>query len=173
MKKNIATLFGFISLASGSIWIGAYIARLLVIYQMFEPTELILKSYINQNNLTAIYETILPLYNLTFFAYIVLIISFTAYLLSTELKFRQNGWLFIITMIIYLTLPFEIILLTIDYKIILLFLNQQFGSDEILSLITERITRLSSFPIILVLSFLTIPFFLVAKPFTMIPKNEN
>jgi hypothetical protein len=76
-------------------------------------------------------------------------------------------------MIIYLTLPFEILLLMIDYKLIVLFINEQFASEDILKLITERITLLSSFPIILLLSYLSIPFFLVVKPFTIKSQNEN
>lgn len=175
MKKSnkFSSIFGFLALASGSIWFGAYIARLLTTYQMFEPTELVLKNYITSNNLPAIIQTIFPLVNLTFFAYIVLIFSFTIFLIFTPLKLKANGWLFIISMIIFLTLPFETVLLMIDYKLIVLFINEQFASEEILKLIIERITLLNSFPIILILSYLSIPFFLFVKPFSIKSKDEN
>jgi hypothetical protein len=175
MKKNnkFSSFFGFFALASGSIWFGAYIARLLITYQMFEPNELVLKNYITSNNLPAIIQTTFPLVNLTFFAYLVLIFSFTIFLIFTPLKLKANGWLLIISMIIFLTLPFEAILLMIDYKLIVLFINEQFSSEKILKLIIERITLLNSFPIILLLSYLSIPFFLVFKPFTLKPENEN
>lgn len=175
MKKDnkFSSIFGFLALASGSIWFGAYIARLLIIYQMFEPTKLTLKNYVTSNNLSAIIQTTFPMVNLTFFAYIILILSFTLFLIFTQLKLKENGWLFIISMIIYLTLPFEALLLMIDYKLIVLFINAQFTSGEVLKLIIERITLLSSFPIILLLSYLSIPFFLVVKPFTIKSKDEN
>ena len=175
MKKRnkFSSIFGFLALAFGSIWFGAYIARLLTTYHMFEPTELVLKNFITSNNLSAIIQTTFPLVNLTFFAYLILVISFTLFLIFTQLKLKKNGWLFIISTIIYLTLPFEAILLTIDYKLIFLFINEQFASEELLKLIIERITLLSSFPIILLLSYFSIPFFLVDKPFTIKSKNEN
>ena len=175
MKKSnkFSSIFGFLALASGSIWFGAYIARLLTTYQMFEPTELVLKNYITGNNLPAIIQTTFPLVNITFFAYLVLILSFTIFLISTPIKLKENGWLFIISMIIFLTLPFETVLLMIDYKLIVLFINEQFASEEILKLIIERITLLNSFPIILILSYLSIPFFLVVKPFSIKSKDEN
>ena len=114
-----------------------------------------------------------PLVNLTFYSYIVMIISFTLFLISSRIKLKENGWLLIVALIIYLTLPFESLLLMIDYKLIVLFLNEQFGSEQILALIIERISKLSSFPIILLLSYLTIPYFLVFKPFTLKLKDEN
>jgi len=175
MKKSnkFSSIFSVIALASGSIWFGAYIARLITTYQMFEPTELVLKHYITNNNLSTIIQTTFPLVNLTFFAYLVLILSFTIFLIFTPLKLKENGWLFIVSMIIYLTLPFEILLLMIDYKLIALFINDQFASENVLKLIIERITLLSSFPIILLLSYLSIPFFLVNKPLTIKSKDEN
>jgi hypothetical protein len=175
MKKSnkFSSVFGAVALALGSIWFGAYIARLLTTYQMFETTELVLKSYLTNNNLPGIIQTTFPLVNLTFFSYLFLILSFTIYLIFTPLKLKENGWLFIVSMIIYLTLPFEIFLLIIDYKLIVLFISEQFASEDVLKLIIERITLLNSFPIILLLSFLSIPFFLVVKPFTIKSKDEN
>lgn len=175
MKKNnkLSSLFGYIALASGSIWFGAYISRLLTTYQMFEATELTLKNYITSVNLPAIIQTTFPLVNLTFFTYLILIISFTLFIISTKMKFKENGWLLIISLIIYLTLPFESVLLIIDYKLIGLFLNEQFASEDVLKLIIERISMLSSFPIILLLSYLSIPYFLVFKPFFLKADNEN
>jgi hypothetical protein len=173
IRKILSTVFGFLALSSGSLWFGAYIARLLVTYQMFEPNELLLKSYLCNNDLSAIFQTIFPLVNLTLFSYSMMIVSFTIFIISTDLKLKENGWLFIISMIIYLTLPFEAVLLSIDYKLFIIFANDQFNSNEILKLIIQRITILSSFPVILVLSYITIPYFLIVKPFSKKSKNEN
>ncbi len=175
MKKNsnLSSVFGYLALTAGSIWFGAYVARLLTTFQMFEETEFALKNYLNDANLSVIFHTIFPMVNLTFYSYIVMIIAFTVFLISSRIKLKKNGWLLIVTLIIYLTLPLESLLLMIDYKLIVLFMNEQFGSEQILSLIIERMSNLSSFPIILVLSYLTIPYFLVFKPFTLEATDEN
>jgi len=166
IRKILSSVFGFLALSSGSLWFGAYIARLLITYQMFEPNELLLKSYLSNSDLPVIFQTIFPLVNLTLFSYLTLIASFTIFIISTDLKLKENGWLFIISMIIYLTLPLEAVLLSIDYKLFIIFINEQFSSNDILQLIIERITILSSFPVILILSYLSVPFFLVNKPFS-------
>ena len=175
MKKNsnLSSVFGYLALTSGSIWFGAYVARLLTTYQMFEETDFLLKNYLTNANLSTIFQTTFLIVNLTFYSYIVMIVAFTLFLISSRIKLKTNGWLLIVTLIIYLTLPLESLLLMIDYKLIVLFMNEQFGSEQILSLIIERMSKLSSFPIILVLSYLTIPYFLVFKPFTLETKDEN
>ena len=175
MKKNsnLSSVFGYLALTSGSIWFGAYVARLLTTYQMFEETEFALKNYLTNANLSTIFQTIFPIVNLTFYSYIVMIIAFTLFLVLSSLRLKENGWLLIISLIMYLTLPLESILLMIDYKLIVLFMSEQFGSEQILKLVIERMIKLSSFPIILILSYLTIPFFLVYKPFTLKIKDEN
>ena len=173
IRKILSTVFGFLALSSGSLWFGAYIARLIVTYQMFEPNELLLKSYLSNSDLPTIFQTIFPLVNLTLFSYLTMIVSFTIFIISTDLKLKENGWLFIISMIIYLTLPLETVLLNIDYKLFIIFINEQFSSNDVLKLIIQRITILSSFPVILILSYITIPYFLVVKPFSKKSKNEN
>jgi len=172
-SNKLATVFSILALSSGSIWFGSYVSRLLITYQMFESTETVLKSYITNDNLQAIIQTNYPLVNLTFFSYIIFIVSFTIFLIATKLKLKENGWLLIVASIIYLTLPFECILLSIDLKLISLFLNEQFASKKVLELIVERISVLNSFPIILILSYLAIPFFLIVKPFKLKNSNEN
>ena len=175
MKKrnNISSLFGFLALASGSIWFGAYLARLLTTYNMFKETELVLKDFLNSSNLSAVIEILSPIIYLTLITYVIMILTFTLFLATTDLKFKQNGWLFITAAIIYVTLPFESFLLFIDYNMIDLFLKGIFGSDQIVDLLTKRLTKLSSFPIIMILSYLAIPFLMVFKPFTLKQKNED
>lgn len=173
IKDKISHIFAYVALTSGSIWLGGYIARMLSVYSMFEETELVLKNFINDSSLPVIFRITSPLVNLTFISYIILILSFTLFLISTSIKLKENGWLFITSAIIYITLPFEAILLTIDFKMIILFLNDQFTSEIILELIVKRVTKLSSFPIIHILSYLTIPYLLIYKPFTSKVKDEN
>jgi hypothetical protein len=175
MKKNtkLSSAFGYIALTSGSIWLGAYIARLLAAYRMFEITDFTLRSSINIESLPAIFEITSSLLYLTFGSYLLLIASFTLFLVFSKIKLKENGWLLLISLIIFFTFPFESILLITDYKLFILFVNEQFSSEKVLQLSIERLSRLSSFPIVLIFSYLTIPFFLIFKPFTLKEKDED
>ena len=172
-KNKLALIFGFVALTSGSVWLGGYIARLLTTYSMFEATELILKNIFNETNLNAVFNVTYPLVNLTFISYLLMVVSFTLFLIYSQYKFKENGWLFIIAAIIYITLPFELLLLLIDYKLIVLYMSDQFSSEKVLELVIQRISKLSSFPVINILSFMTIPFLLIYKPFTSKGKDED
>ena len=175
MKKNnkFSSVFGYLALVSGSIWFGAYVARLLTTYKMFVETEPVLKGFLEGTNLPAVVEVMSPLIILTSVTYLLMIISFTVFLFTSDFKLKENGWLFIIAAVIYITLPFEAILLINDYKLIVLFINEQFSSEKVIALITDRQYRFNSFPIIQILSYLSIPYLLIFKPFTLKIKNEN
>lgn len=175
MKKNniLSSVFGCLALASGSIWFGAYLARLLTTYKMFEETEPTLKNFLNSTNLPAVVEVMSPLIILTSITYLLMIVSFTVFLFTSDFKLKENGWLFIIAAIIYITLPFEAILLMNDYKLFVLFINEQFGSEKVIELITDRQYRLNSFPIIQILSYLAIPYLLIFKPLILKIKDED
>jgi hypothetical protein len=166
-NKKVSNLFATVSLISGAMWFGTYFTRLVLSYNLFEEGELVLKSFINNENINGIFQSFEPLYYLTFVTYTVLIICFTLFLISSGIKFKSNGWLFIISIIIYFTLPFEVILMSVDFKIILMHISNSFDSDLALKHTIDRLNTFGGFPVIIILSYLTVPYFLVFKPFSV------
>jgi hypothetical protein len=165
-NKKLSNYFAYLSIVSVTVWLGAYITRLLLTYNLFKEGELVLKSFIDNTNAPALLQVLSPLVYLTFVTFCVFIISLTFYLLTAKVKFKENGWLFIIVMIVYLTLPFEIFLMTFDYKLMILYAAKNFDLNVSLPLIIDRLQSLSGFSVILVLCYLTIPYFLIFKPFS-------
>ena len=172
--KNISTFsksFAFITIVSGSIWLGAYFLRLFLNYQLFEGTDLALKSYVTPENIHGILYTLLPSVAVTFPSFILMIIFFILFLISSKLSLKKNGWLFIICIIIFITLPFEAYLMLIDYKLILDLISGSFDSQYILTLIRNRIQNLSSFPIVELFCYLSCYYFIVFQPLTKIDRT--
>jgi len=165
-NKNLSNSFVYLSLVSGAVWLGAYITRLILSYNLFKEGELFVKSFIDSTNAPGILQVLSPLVYLTSVTFCVFIICFTCYLLSSGVKIKENGWLFIIVIIVYLTLPFEIFLMTVDYKLMILYAAKNFDLNASLPLIIDRLQSLGSFSVILVLCYLTIPYFLIFKPFS-------
>ena len=166
-EQNILNkIFAFLAVLSGSIWLGSYAERMIISYQLFD-IDLNVMLYVNQQNLSGILVTITPAVYITFILYIFFIFAFTIFLLSSKISLRENGWLFIIAVIIYLTLPFEAYLLTIDYKIIsAMNFSDVIDAEYVISLFKDRFTNLGSFPIIIFLSYCSLIYFLFFKPFT-------
>jgi hypothetical protein len=165
-QSLVNKIFAFLAILSGSIWLGSYAERMIISYQLFD-IEMNLMPFVNQQNLSGILVTITPAVYITFILYIFFIFAFTIFLFSSKLGLRENGWLFIIAVIIYFTLPFEAYLLTIDYKIIsALYFSDVIDAGYVISLFKDRFNNLSSFPIIIFLSYCSLIYFLICKPFT-------
>ena len=166
-------IFAFLAVLSGAIWLGSYAERMIISYQLFD-IDMNIMHYVNQQNLSGIIVTIVPAVNTTFILYIFFIIVFTIFLFTSKISLRENGWLFIIAVIIYLTLPFEAYLLTIDYKIISAFsFSDVIDAEYIVSLIKDRFATLSSFPIIIFLSYCSLIYFILFKPLTKKIQRET
>jgi len=167
--KNISTIakiFAALSLMSGAIWIGSYLSRLFLVYQLFEGPDLILKSYITNENVNGILISILPSIVVHFVSFIVMLITTLLFYFTSKISLRINGWLFIILITIFITVPFEIYLMTIDYKTIMMLNAAIFNSTTVIELLRDRVKDLSSYSIVAILSYLSFYYFIVFQPLT-------
>ena len=167
--KNISTIskvFAVLSLIAAAIWVGSYLSRVFLVYQLFEGPDLILKSYITNENVNGILFSILPSFVVHFIAFIVMFLSTIIFYLTSKINLRYNGWLFIILIAIIITTPFEIYLMLIDYKIIMMLNNGSFDSNTVISLLRDRIKDLSSYSIVAILTYLSFYYFIVFQPLT-------
>ncbi len=170
-KSKLENIFLYLSVISGALWAGAYLLRLFIFYWLFEPEDFVLKSYINESTVSAVVYTLLPALTTTFVLYIIFILSFIIFLLSTNLKLKDNGWLFISLLIIVITLPFEAYLMIIDYDIIQMVLSNRYDGFGIIHLVVDRFRIFGNFSLIELFSYFSIFYFILFKPFTKI-KNE-
>ena len=172
-KKLSVDLTAFLALLSGSIWLGVYILRMFISYVLFD-VDMNLVINPDMQNINGYLLAFTPAVNTTFIVYTIFITTFTLFLITSKISLKENGWLFIITLIVYITLPFEVYLMTIDYKIILqLDFAAAVDSNYIISLIRDRFENLSSFPVIIILSYCSAYFFLIFKPFMRKKTDEN
>ena len=162
--------FLIIAVLSGSLWTGAYLVRMLLTYQIVEGADLVFREFINEDNLYGIYNVLNPVIASTFVLYILFFISFIIFLIISRLSLKNNGWLFIITVLVLITAPFELYLMRLDYKILI---NINYGATDInliTELLKERIKALSSFPLIELFCFFSFYYLILFRPLT---KHEN
>lgn len=169
--NKLSKTFLYLSALSGILWTGSYLLRLFITYQLFQEKDFLLKDYINEQNLDGILQTILPVFITTMVLYLIFIISFITFLITSKINLKQNGWLFIAALLVFITFPFEIFLMTIDYKVALLITQNSFNSTDVISLIIERFNALTSFPIIHILCYFAIIFLIIFKPLKIVSKQ--
>ena len=168
MKKisKISASFLIVASLACILWLGSYFTRLLISYQLFDKTISYRKDYLNDQNLSAVLTSINPAVMTTFVLFIVFLIFYFLFLFTSKLNLRKNGWLFIITVLVMITAPFEIYLMTIDYHIFTLVDQGTFSNGEVLNLMIKRLTVLSSFSLIELLCYGAIIFLAIFKPLT-------
>ncbi|MBI1939539.1 MAG: hypothetical protein HYS25_15625 [Ignavibacteriales bacterium] len=154
----------FITITFFALWLGGYVLRQLVVYQFFEVENLELRAIYNPDNLTAVYFSLLPVFVSNLITYFVFLIFFIAFVATSKIKIKSEGWLLIIILLIAVTAPFEIYLLTFDYKIADNIYSADSSDLETLNLIKERMTALSSFSLIEVFSFISVLFLAIFRP---------
>ncbi|MBN2571791.1 MAG: hypothetical protein JXA68_06655 [Ignavibacteriales bacterium] len=169
--NRIAKLFLFLTATFFVIWLGGYIARHILVYNLFD-NELVLRDKFTVENLTPVFHTSYGVIILNAVSFLLFLINFILFLIFSKMKLKNEGWLFIISAIIFITAPFEIYLSIIDYDIIKNILIGSFSNSDILSLFKERIKSLSSFSMIEIFSYFGILYMYIFKPFRKV-KNEN
>ncbi len=169
--NNISKILLTITLIFGSIWLGGYIVRHLVIYQFFDPENFKLLDIYNNSTSQNSIRLIQSLLVLNIITYSLFLTFFLLFIFTSKVNFKRNGWLFICFLIVLITAPFEIFLLTKDYEIILQIMDNNFDSLNVLTLIQKRIEVLSSFSIIEIFAYISMYFLILFKPLTK--SNEN
>ena len=171
--KTFPKILLFFVVIAGALWLGSYFTRLVISYQIFEGPEFTLRNYVNDQNLGGILKSFEPAVISTLVFYMIFILSFILFIITSKVSLKENGWLFIITIIVLLTLPFEIYLSTIDYKILGLLSTTNFNPNEVLELIIKRFKIFGSFPVIEIFCFGAIVFFLLFQPLKLKKKHSD
>lgn len=157
-------IFAYLSLVFGSLWIGSYASRMLFSYQLFERKDFVLRTIFNEANLKVIMQVLYPVIILQITLYILFLVSFLVFSLTSKINVKNNGWFFIIIVIILATLPLELYLTTIDFRIVSEIYSNSFSVNEIIRLIVKRFKVFGSFSIIEILLYCAGYYFVLFKP---------
>ncbi len=174
--KTFQRIILFFVVISGTLWLGSYFTRLVISYQIFHGTDFTLRDYVNDQNIEGILLSFKPAIISTMILYTIFILTFFSFIITSKLSLKENGWLFIITIIIVITLPFEFYLLTIDYKMLSMMSIADFNKKEVLGMVIKRFQVFSSFPVIEIFCYAAVVFFVLFQPLTVkkeLSENEN
>jgi hypothetical protein len=145
---------------------GSYLLRMILSYQLFNETITSYRGFIKDQNLGGILSALNPAVITTIILFAVFLVFYFLFLVTSGLNLRKNGWLFIITILVVVTAPFEIYLMTFDFQIYSKVSSGIFQNSEIITLLMKRLKNLSSFPFIEILSYCAVIFLAVFKPLT-------
>jgi hypothetical protein len=164
--SKLAKLFLFLTIVCFSLWFGSYITRLTLTFQLFQGTQFELKEIVKRSNFDSIVLTLAPAALISVLSYFALIICYICFIVTAKLKMKINGWLFISTVLVFTTFPFELyLILKYDKPFIESAFWGAADAQYYIQLIIQRFKVLGSFPIIEIFSFLAISFLFLFRPF--------
>lgn len=157
-------IFLFILIIATIFWLGGSIYRAIVAYTLFEPFSLVIKSEITYDILRQTLKLIGNINVYLLISYPFVLVCFALFVKSSKANLRNEGWLFMITMILILFLPIEIYLSYLDINYTILVLLTNFDTNIALSLLIQRIAALGGLPAIGFLCYLTSIWFAIFQP---------
>ena len=168
--QKVSKIFQYLSVVFGAIWLGANFSRIVITFYLFQGNHFQLKPFITENFLQVIFFILNPLLLITTITYILFFLSLIVFVVSSRMKLKQNGWLFIILILVITLAPFEFYLINIDYKIFTSVFYSAFDPKVILEATIKRYKIFGSFPLIHLFSFLAVIYLFIFQP---LKKNEN
>lgn len=175
-KNTLIKIFQSIILSSGSLWLGAQVSKLLLIFYFFNTDQfgrITLKPEVPKDTINIIVYQLTPVFSISLVSYLIFIGALIIYLFLELKKLKLKGWLFISLLIVILLIPFEIYLSTIDLDIAIKSFYRIGDSKLFLTLLEERITKLGNIPFISVFLHLICFILIVFKPLNKEAKVEN
>ena len=154
----------FISILSFIVWFGSFLVKMLSIYGMFLPDKLELKTTFTEVDPTSLFYFMLPTFVTNISSFGIFILTFILFLITGKINLKNEGWLFISTILILITAPLEIFLYTIDWKIIFEIMNGIQDKNLIFGLIVKRVSVFGSFPVIEFFLYVGVIFLFIFRP---------
>jgi len=173
MKTKVAK-FALFALTVGTIfWLGGINIRAAIGNELLEPGTLNFKQGFPPDAERTIFNLLAKSSIFTIISYIVVFISGIIYLVTTRLKFKENGWLLMSAILFYLFTPVEFYTTYLDTKFVLLWFYSSPSFTELRELFINRVSALSGLPVIALLCYYTIIGLIIWRPLTKKPLRET
>ncbi len=111
------------------------------------------------------YDVIAQYSIISFISYPAVILCGIGYLLTTHRSLKQDGWLLMSAILLFLFVPVELYCFWLDWKIVGLNYWGEWELEEFRKAFLNRTTALAGLPLIAQLCYYTIPVIVLFKPF--------
>jgi hypothetical protein len=165
MERTSAKIFLALFLLSSVIWLYAlslknYEAGSLLVFGTVEFQLLI-----DPVSERMVYDSIAQYSIIAIASYPIVILSAFAFVKTTRRSLKENGWLMMSAILLFMFIPLELYCFWLDWKIVGLNYWGEWPLEEFRKAVLARVTALAGLPLIAQLCYFTIPIFVIFKPF--------
>jgi len=152
-------------IAAGTVcWLGGINVRAMVGFALLQFGTLEFKSNIQPTIERTIFSFVAQTSIIVNVAYVLVVIASIAYLRTTRLQFRREGWLMISALLFFMFVPVEVYTMVLDVRMWLLDMSGSNDLVEFRKLFIHRLAALSGVPMIALLSYYTIIALAIVRP---------
>ena len=156
MQKQSSKVSLFVLLVSAIVWLGAVNVRALIGNELLNFGTLDFKEHLDAELEREVFRLISLTSVIVIGGYLATFVSAVVFARTTTLKFKQNGWLMMSTILFFIFSPVEFYTLILDWKMIALDFFSNPTLTEFRILFIHRLAALAGVPMIALLSYYTI-----------------
>jgi hypothetical protein len=158
---------------SAIFWLGAINIRAVIGNELLNYDQFNFRTSIPPDRENTLFQLIVNSSIVIISSYFVVLVSAVWFLKTTNLKFRENGWLIMSCILFFGFVPVEIYTYYLDIKFALLYFSNPPNHDELLRIFGKRLGALSGVPVIALLCYYTIIGLAVFKPLSSKPVESK
>ncbi len=149
---------------SAIFWLGSINVRTLIGNELLDYDQFDFRTSIPPDRENTIFQMITNASLVVVISYVLVLVSAIWFIVTTELKMKNNGWLLMSAILFFMFVPVEIYTNYLDVRFMLLFQSAPVNHDGLLKLFGERIGAFRGVPVIAVLCYYTIIPIVIFKP---------
>jgi hypothetical protein len=174
IQQSRSNKFALLLLIFGAVfWLGAINIRAIIGNELLNYDQFNFRTAIPPDRENALFQMMANASIVIAVSYFVVLVSAIWFLKTTTLKFKQNGWLIMSTMLFFVFVPVEAYTNYLDIKFTILFHSNPPNHDDLLRIFGKRLGALSGVPIIALLCYYTIIGLAIFKPLTKKPSAAD
>lgn len=145
-------------------WLGAINIRALIGNELLNYDQFNFRTSIPPERENTLFQLISNSSIVIISAYFVVLVSVIWFLKTTNLKFKENGWLIMSSILFFAFVPVEVYTYYLDIKFAVLLHTNPPNHDELLRIFGKRLGALSGIPVIALFCYYTIIGLAIFKP---------
>lgn len=164
MEKPLTKFYLVVLLLSSLVWFSSFIVKNIEISKLLEFGTIEFSSSLTPENELSSYRALARYSIVSFVSYSIVITSAMLFVVTTNRSFKQEGWLLMSAILLFLFVPVEFLCFWYDWKIVGLTYWGNWPLEEFRKAFLRRITALAGLPFIAQLCYFTIPILVIFKP---------
>jgi len=154
-------------------WLGAINIRALIGNELLNYDQFNFRTSIPPEREYTLFQLISNSSIVIISSYFVVVVSAIWFLKTTNLKFKENGWLIMSSILFFLFVPVEVYTYYLDIKFAVLFHSNPPNHDELLRIFGNRLGALSGIPVIALFCYYTIIGLAIFRPLSKKPNSAD